>query len=136
MSVLSHDFDAAGEVAAPPELDLQLPLGADFETTWQAIHRDAAQIAAFAQLAAEKPSPRVTGFAERASTALPWNRALATRALDDLAAVLAPGLLALRLIEAEGRDPTAPALALWQEFHRSRAALLDLVEPRVEVDAD
>ena len=130
MSVPFHHFDIESEVAPPAELDLELPLTHDFARKWDALHRDAAKIAAFAQFANEKSDPRIRDFPQRAAEALAWNRALAARSLDDLAAVLTPGLLALRLIEAEGRDPTAAAVNLWREFHRARSALLDLVEVR------
>lgn len=52
--------------------------------------------------------------------------ALATNTLDDLLAITAPGLAALECIAARGQDTTAPALALWREFHAARAAVLAL----------
>lgn len=52
--------------------------------------------------------------------------ALAQDALNDIDAMLQPGLCALRAIAARGQDATAPALALWREFHAARSALLAL----------
>ena len=43
--------------------------------------------------------------------------------------MLQPGLFALRAIAARGQDTTAPALALWREFHALRSALLALAPP-------
>lgn len=56
----------------------------------------------------------------------PARLALATDTLDDLLAITAPGLAALECIAARGQDTTAPALALWREFHGARAAVLAL----------
>ena len=44
--------------------------------------------------------------------------------MDDVDAVLQPGLTALRLIASRGSDTTAPALALWREFYFARTGLL------------
>ena len=132
MSALTHDFDLQLEVAPPAELDLELPLAPDFARKWDAIHADAAEIARLGQLGRERQDERIVAFPRQATLTHSWNRKLAARALDDLAAVLSPGLTALRSIEAEGRDPTAAAVALWQEFHRTRATLLDLVAARPE----
>ena len=52
--------------------------------------------------------------------------ALARDALGDIDAILQPGLTALRNIQARGQDTTAPALALWREFHALRSSLLVL----------
>jgi hypothetical protein len=40
-----------------------------------------------------------------------------------------PGLAALLAVHARGVNPAAAALALWQEFHAARAALLALTPP-------
>ena len=40
-----------------------------------------------------------------------------------------PGLAALLAVHARGTNPAVPALALWQEFQVSRAALLVLTPP-------
>ena len=52
---------------------------------------------------------------------------LARETIGDIDAMLQPGLAALRAIAARGQDTTAPAIALWREFHASRNALLALV---------
>ena len=52
---------------------------------------------------------------------------MAREAIGDIDAMLQPGLAALRAIAKRGQDTTAPAVALWREFHASRSALLALV---------
>ena len=42
------------------------------------------------------------------------------RGVDDLAAVMQPGLRALLSLTAQGQDTTAAALTLWREFDRAR----------------
>lgn len=41
--------------------------------------------------------------------------------------MLQPGLAALRAMAARRQDTTAPAIALWREFHAYRNTLLALV---------
>ena len=49
-------------------------------------------------------------------------------AVGDLVAIMQPGLRALLTLSTAGRDTTAPALTLWNEFHRARDAILSLAE--------
>lgn len=58
-----------------------------------------------------------------------WRLALAAQGIDDLAAVMEPGLAALLSIHRRGADPAGAARALWDEFAAARAALLALVPP-------
>jgi hypothetical protein len=51
---------------------------------------------------------------------------LAVRAIDDLAAVLEPGIGALLAVRERGLDPAPAAAALWGEFCLARNALLAL----------
>jgi len=48
--------------------------------------------------------------------------------IEDLAAVMQPGLRALLSLTAQGQDTTAAALTLWREFHTARTAILDLID--------
>ena len=50
------------------------------------------------------------------------------RGIDDLAAVMQPGLRALLSLTAKGQDTTSAALTLWREFHTARSAILRLLE--------
>ena len=93
---------------------------------WLELHALGQQIAAKAQLAKEPLDGRVSEFPKQIAGAAPWNRELADQALEDIEAILQPGLTALNAIEARGHDTTAPALALWREYHNAREGLLAL----------
>ncbi|WFL78575.1 hypothetical protein P7228_05790 [Altererythrobacter arenosus] len=93
---------------------------------WRYLHEAANEIADKAALAPEIMSVEIEGFPHRVETAGADRAFLVRRALEDLDAVLQPGLTALRLIESRGLDTTAPALALWREFYHTRAAVLSL----------
>lgn len=102
------------------------PLGS-LTGRWQELHRQAGELAAMAGLAAEAPdcSP-LSAMLEQASE---WQRELACQGIEDIAAMMRPGLAALVTLSGRGQDATAPALALWREFHAARAAVLGLLEP-------
>ena len=92
---------------------------------WVALH-DSADI--LAALAGVEPGPETVVLDFRATMrgAAPWQRELAERAIEDVAAALQPGLCALRSIEARGSDTTVAARGLWAEFAEARAAVLAL----------
>lgn len=100
-----------------------------FSRRWAALLAAGAALAQMAGLAAEPPCAAHRNLPATLHGAPAWRRALAAQALDDLAAVLEPGLAALRAVEAGGADPQAAALALWHEFVTARAALLALAPP-------
>lgn len=125
MSSLNHEFPIDREVAIPVELALELPLPPDFSGTWKRIHDTAHEIARLGQLGSERLDIRVIGFIDQAKAAPEFRQALIWRAVEDIAAMLAPGLAALQQIEAEGRDPTAAAVTLWREFYRARCNVLE-----------
>ena len=56
----------------------------------------------------------------------PAHAEFACRAIDDLAAVLEPGIGALLTVRERGQDPAPAAAALWDEFLLARQALLAL----------
>ena len=93
---------------------------------WAAIHADAARLNAMARIGPENEQVPIAALLD---TALDGQRALAGQALEDIAAMLAPGLAALSTLQARGQDCTAPALALWREFHAARTAVLALLRP-------
>ena len=94
---------------------------------WGALHAAGLEIGAMAALAPEAFDERLAGFPARIEARGGARLALASDGIADLDAILQPGLMALRTIRARGQDTTAPALALWREFHALRTALLDLV---------
>ena len=81
-----------------------------------------------AALAKEPIDEPLASFPERIAHRGGPYLTLANEGLEDLNAILEPGLAALRTIRARGQDTTAPALALWREFHALRSALIALAE--------
>ena len=74
-----------------------------------------------------RPSREIRDFPMLLRDAKPWRREAAERALDDLSAIMEPGIAALMAINARGGDCRAAAEALWSEFSAARAALLAMV---------
>ena len=96
---------------------------------WSALHDAVTVVGMLAGLAAEPTRPEIRNFPAVMRDAGGWRRALAEQGIDDLSAVMEPGLAALLAVHARGANPAVPALALWQEFHAARAALLALTPP-------
>jgi hypothetical protein len=94
---------------------------------WAALHDAADAVALLAGIAPERPAAAIRAFPAQIREAGGWRLALAETGVDDLAAIMRPGLAALLAVKARGQDALAPARALWHEFDRSRAALLALV---------
>lgn len=94
---------------------------------WSALHDAVGVVGMLAGLATEPMQPEVRNFPALMRDAGGWRRHLAEQGVEDLAAIMEPGLAALLAVRARGSDCTAPALALWQEFHAARAAVLSLV---------
>ena len=63
----------------------------------------------------------------RAATLSKAHYAIVACAIDDLAAVMQPGLRALLAMTDKGEDTTSAALTLWREFHKAREAIAALV---------
>ena len=57
-----------------------------------------------------------------------WQYEMIARGIDDLAAIMQPGLRALLSLTAKGQDTTAAALTLWREFHTARVAIVGQLE--------
>jgi hypothetical protein len=96
---------------------------------WSALHDAANVVAALAGLAAEPPRPDLRNFPAVVRDAGGWRRELAEQSVDDMSAIMEPGIAALLAAHARGADASAAALALWQEFHSARNALLELLPP-------
>lgn len=95
---------------------------------WQAIHASAAEVAALADLSPEKLEGELAEFPDRIDAAQGWRRQLAQQGIEDIEAILATGLSALKAIAARGQDACAPAGALWREFHHARQGVLALAK--------
>ncbi len=120
MSAISHETTQA---AREPAVDMSADLG----ERWQALHESAQEVARQAGLARDLVFDEAAEEHAIFANVSDWQQKLALQALEDLDAVLQPGLAALRAIEARGRDGSAPAQALWREFLRSRESILALI---------
>lgn len=101
--------------------------GVGIAAHWTAINEAGQEIGRFAALAPEQMDDCLTDFPDAIEAAGGTRLLLARETIGDIDAMLQPGLTALRAIAARGQDTTAPAIALWREFHASRSALLALV---------
>lgn len=130
MSALSHEFDLSQATMLPPAEagPREAPQLRVLAQQWEAVHEAAAAVGNLAQLGRETPSPEIVQLPQRAADKGGWHYEMAARGIDDLAAVMQPGLRALLSLTAQGQDTTAAALTLWREFHTARAAIVDLVE--------
>jgi hypothetical protein len=96
---------------------------------WSALHDAAGVVAMLAGIAAESMRPDVRNFPAMMRDVGGWRRDRAEQGIDDLSAIMEPGLAALLAVHARGVNPASAALALWQEFHAARTALLALTPP-------
>ena len=94
---------------------------------WSALHDAASVVATLAGLAPEPRKSDVRNFPAQIRDTGGWRKTLAEQGIDDLSAVMEPGIAALLAAHARGVIPSAAALTLWQEFVRTRSALLELV---------
>nr|WP_298931906.1 hypothetical protein [uncultured Erythrobacter sp.] len=94
---------------------------------WEALHEQAAELAALAQLAPEQSATKSNELAAHLHHAQDWQRELAWQGIEDIGAMMQPGLAALKVITSRGMDANAPALALWREFYSAREGVLDML---------
>jgi len=96
---------------------------------WAVLHDAANHVAALAGLEPEPMTAEIRDFPALLRGTVPWRRGLAEQAIDDMAAVMEPGIAALLGIEARAADARPAALALWREFTEARDAVLALLPP-------
>lgn len=96
---------------------------------WTAVHEAAAAIGELARIAPEYRTPEIRNFPAIMRDTGGWRMRLAEQGVDDLAAILEPGLAALLTLHGSGAPAGAAAQALWQEFHLARTGLLALIPP-------
>lgn len=94
---------------------------------WAAVHDAAAAIGELAGIAPEYRTPEVRNFPAIMRDTGGWRYRLAEQGVDDLAAILEPGLAALLSLHDSGAAAGPAAKALWHEFHTARAGLLALI---------
>ena len=96
---------------------------------WSALHDAAGVVASLAGFVPEPMSAQLRNFPATLRDAAGWRRSLAEQGIEDIGAILEPGLSALLAVHARGVNGAAAALALWQEFVAARDALLALTPP-------
>lgn len=126
MNALTHEFDLSQATMLPPLAPglRELANPAALAAQWEAVHDAAAAVGMLAQLGREEPGEEVLGLPDRAATVGGFAYEMVARGVDDLAAVMQPGLRALLSLTAQGQDTTAAALTLWREFHSARAVVI------------
>ena len=110
------------------------PLGS-LAQRWQDLHATSAQLAKIAALTPEAFDDKLSAFPSLLDQANDWQRDMVWQHIQDIDAMMRPGITALGTITARGQDASAPALALWREFHHAREAVLTLVQPAPEQHA-
>ncbi|MFA6218633.1 MAG: hypothetical protein WC692_02525 [Erythrobacter sp.] len=129
MSAIAHEFDLSQATMLPPA-DTRSRATPDYATLanqWDAVHEAAAAVGHLAQLGREHIGEEIVSLPLRAAEKGGRHYEMVARGIDDLAAVMQPGLRALLSLTAQGQDTTAAALTLWREFHTARSAILSLV---------
>ncbi len=99
---------------------------------WSALHDASGVVAMLAGLTQEPMRPEMRNFPAVMRDTGGWRRNLADQGIADLCAIMEPGLTALLAVHARGANTAPAALALWQEFHVARAALVALTPPPAE----
>ncbi|NNC51553.1 MAG: hypothetical protein HKO08_00755 [Erythrobacter sp.] len=128
MSSMSHEFDLSHATMLPPrgERSDAVLTPEEVAAKWDAVHEAAAAVATLAQLGPEEIGEDLRDLPRRASEAGGPQYELVARGIDDLAAVMQPGLRALLAMTDKGQDTTSAALTLWREFHKARDAIAAL----------
>lgn len=106
------------------------PLANAASIRWAALQEAGNAVAFLAGLVPEKTSPDIRNFPALLRHMSAHTRDRIERGIDDLAAVMEPGLASLLAVKARGADASAPALALWREFATARAAIIAMAPPR------
>jgi hypothetical protein len=102
---------------------------------WQAIEAGAATLARLAGLgdvlsAQGKAGPESRSkdrFVEALKTACEWQLELAWQGVEDVEAIMQSGMIAIDVLEARGKDPRIPALALWREVDAAQRSVLEML---------
>lgn len=128
MSAIAHEFDLSLATMLPPAEPAAQTLFdvAALANQWDAVHEAAAAVGHLAQLGREHIDDEIVSLPLRAAEKGGHHFEMIARSVEDLAAIMQPGLRALLSLTAQGRDTTTAALTLWREFHASRSAILAL----------
>lgn len=99
---------------------------------WRALSDAATAVAAAANLRCVAMGSAAQGFPAAINALGGWQLAQVEQGLDDLVAIMEPGVAALLALHQRGADCTAPAEALIGEFNRARETLLNLLPVQLE----
>ncbi len=99
---------------------------------WAALHDAAGTVALIAAMEAPAMSAEVRSFPAAIREAGGKRLRQAEQGIEDISAIMEPGLSALLAAHSRGANPQAAACALWNEFVGARDALLALVPPEDE----
>lgn len=103
--------------------------------SWQAIADHSARLAALAQLRPGELDGEPESFTAALAQASGWQRNLAWQSVEDIIAMLNPGMAALDVLESRGIDPRVPALALWREVDAAQRAVLAMLSAVAATEA-
>ncbi len=94
---------------------------------WGAVHDAAEAVTMLACVEPEVPNAKIRAFAMLIRDLAAWQRELAGNNIEDMTAMMQPGLAALLATRARGQDASIPARALLREFYAARDAVLALL---------
>jgi hypothetical protein len=129
MNIVPPDFPVSGEAAPATGRAPFPPASNAIGAKWAALQEAGAVVCTLASGEPEKSSAEIRNFPATIREAGPGRRALAEHGIEDLVAMMEPGIAALLAVNARGVDATHAARALWREFVAARAALLALAPP-------
>lgn len=93
---------------------------------WKALEQAGAAVAILAGIGGDAAASQSDMLPDAFIRVQGWRREALANGLEDLAAIMEPGLAALLAIKSRGNNAAAPALALWREFDAARTALFAL----------
>ena len=100
------------------------------DAKWRALENVTSAVADLAGIGADSSDRAATDFPGMLAQTSGWRRNLAEDGLNDLIAIVEPGVAALLAVHARGNDTAPAAMALWREIKLARANLLDIVAQR------
>jgi hypothetical protein len=96
---------------------------------WGALREAARAIAALAGVRSQEEVAAMLAFPAGLRTVDSRRARLIEQSIDDLVAIMEPGVAALLSVHERGGDVVPAAKALWQEFASARLGLLALIPP-------
>lgn len=130
MQAFARYFAQMSETFPPssPAANARRDLAAS-KAKWRALQETTNAVAGLAGNHADTLGAELSDFPGMLAQTSGWRRILAEDGLDDLLAMVQPGLAALLASQARGHDPAGAATILWREIILARGTLLDLVAP-------